>query len=419
MTGFQPTLRSCAKSSNLHGLAVMGHPASPTTRRLRYASPVKTVVLIHPDGDRVELFITGRRLDWVHLRRFKSPVHEQMDYETGADIERALMVRFGDLTKRGFQVADVPVKTRAALDLPADALERGLGPLVVRRIESQERAKLVTWLAEFEQSGLVAQPWLDEQQIIPHIPGLHRFVLGMQTRTLVLDGNPSRDMRQAVADPTKLPPHGAWLRAWLGILQKAPGEIHDLCLRACRLVDLDRAELTAHLQPFAGLAFVGSFPRDLASAAHATSLTLGLTDADTVLPDAILEALAKAPMRVERLALELARGRQELGSPLADVLRTAKLPALRELAITGLAPTTVIVALVESPVLAQLTRLRIDAPIDTATLDHLREHADALGHLERLELRPLSGSKLDGIASLRTVLPAAVELVDAPPVCPY
>ena len=397
----------------------MGHPASPTTGRLRYGSPVKTVVLIHPDGDRVELFITGRRLDWVHLRRFKSPVHEQMDYETGADIERALMVRFGDLTKRGFQVADVPIKTRAALDLPGEALERGLGPRVVRRLDSTERAKLVTWLAEFELNGLTAQPWLDEQQIIPHIPGLHRFVLGLHTRTLVLDGNPSRDMRQVVADATKLPPHRAWLRTWLGVLFSAPGEIRDLCLRACRLHDFDADELTANLQPFTGLAFIGGFPKTLASAAHATSLTLGLTDPDTVLPDAILEALATTPMRVERLSLELARGRQEVGSPLADVLRTAKLPALRELEIVGLAPTTVIVALVESPVLENLTRLRIDASLDTAALDHLREHATALGHLERLELRLLPGSKIESIASLRTVLPGAVELVDAPPVCPY
>jgi hypothetical protein len=387
--------------------------------RSRYIGPVKSVVLIHPDGDRVELFIDGRRVDWVHVRRFKPPMREQMVYETPSDIERALLVRFADLTKRGFTVSETPAIARGAIGVNAEALERGLAPLVVQRLDATDRKKAGSWLREHEQSGFVAVPGIDEKQVVPHIPSLHGFVLGMQARTLVLDADPARFMRQSVPEATNIPPHRAWLYAWLDAVHETPGTVRDLCLRACRLHELDSELLTQQLAAFEGLAFVGGFPTSFACAAQATRLTLGLTEPAGVLPDSVIEALAARPMRVEKLALELARGRQETASPLAGVLHAIELPQLRELAVTGLAPTALIDALVGSPILEQLARLRIDATLDAATLDVIRARASELSHLERFELRILPGSKVESLGTLATDLPFVVELQVPSPVCPY
>ncbi len=381
---------------------------------------MKTVVLVHPDGDRVELFIAGRRIDWVHVRRFKSPVHQQMVYDTASDIERALLIRFADLTKRGFGVAEVEPRTRAAIDIPPEILETGIAPLVARRLQAHERPLATGWLDEHEAGGLVAMPGLDEHAMVPHVPSLHGFVLGMEARRLVLDGDPYRGLRQVVPEATKTPPQRAWLRAWLGAVQAAPGTIQELCLRSCRLFDFEPTELAAHLTRFDRLAFVGGFPGNFACAVHASSVTLGLVDPDAEIAETVIAGLSAAGLRARRLAIEVARGRQGSSAGLAAALRHGRWPELRELAVTGMSPATLIAALVDSPLLAKLTTLHIEARFDAGALELVREHTPALCHLERIELRPMPGSEPDIIGRLSATLPTMVELgAGAPLVCPY
>jgi hypothetical protein len=363
---------------------------------------VKPVVLIDPKGDRIELY------DWVHIPRFKAASRDQMTYAR-EDIERALMLRFGALTKQGYAVAEVEPIGRAAIDVPEEALEKGVEPLVVRKLDSFER-KAVAELEAFERRGLVAMPSTDEQAMAEHVPALHRYVLGRGIRTLVVEGNPGRDLRQIVPEATRTPPHRTWMRAWLDAVSAQPGAIETLCLRTCRLHDFDLVDC---LRPFPHVAFVHGFPRDLRCAAHAKQLTLGLYDPVAAIPDEAITGIDEA-VHLERISLELARGQQNVESKLLTALCRTRLPALRELAVTGVFATTIVKALVDSPVLATLKVLRVHTRASRHDLAYLVGVAAAFGHLERFELRLLPGS--DDAVPIPGV---STTTAYAMPICPF
>lgn len=379
---------------------------------------VKSVVLISrgssiavPAGDRIELFIEavaeGVRLDWVHLPRFTALSREHMIYP-GAMIERALNLRFAELTQQGYVVADVPPIGRAAIGIPEEALAKGFEPFVVRRLESYERSKLPA-LDAFEQQGLVAN---GTDALAAHVPAFARFA--RERQLLVLDGNPGRWMRELVREATGTPPHRAWLRAWLDELHATPGTIETLCLRSCRLHDLDLGD---HLAAFSHVAFVQTFPVNLRCVAHAKALTLGLYDPGAAIPVAALAGLGEAA-KLERLAIEAARGRLAAPKFMATLAAT-RLPALRELAIVGESLWSVISALRGSPLLSTLRVLRVDAPISADDLQRIAGCTSELAQLERIELRFLPGS--DTVADLGAIVPGLpiTELGPVLPICPY
>ena len=378
---------------------------------------VKSVVLISDGsyaavskGDRIELFIEpaaeGVRLDWVHLPRFTALSREHMTYPASL-IERALNLRFAELTRQGYVVADVPPIGRAAIAIPEEALSKGFEPLVVRRLQAYERAELPA-LDAFEQQGLVAN---GADALAAHVPAFARFA--RERQVLVLDGNPGRWMRELVREATGTPPHRAWLRAWLDELSTA-GSIETLCLRSCRLHDLDLGE---RLAAFSHVAFVQAFPANLRCVAHAKALTLGLHDPGAALPVAALAGLGEA-VNLERLAIEAARGRFASPNFMATLAAT-RLPALRELAISGESLWSVIAALRGSPLLSTLRVLRVDAPISADDLQRLAGCASELARLERIELRFLPGH--DAVTDAGATVPGLplTQLGPMLPICPY